>query len=67
MYGDLVTKVDKIEFMSALPIRPSVIGDVGDIAKDMLRFNATVFDVFPSLPRRRVADWYDHVETRLMR
>ena len=31
----------------------------------MFPFNATVLDVSPSLFRRRVADCYDHMETRL--
>ena len=33
----------------------------------MFPFNATVPDVSPSLPRRRVADFYGHMETRLYR
>ena len=36
-----------------------------DVVQKMFPFNATVLDVSPSLSRRRVANLYDHMETRL--
>ena len=38
--------------------------DVKDITQKMFPFGATVPDASPNLPRRRVADCYDHMETR---
>ena len=49
----------------ASPYCPRLIGDIGDVVQKMFPLNATVPDVSPSLPRRRVADCYDHMETRL--
>ena len=53
------------QLFRCVPYYPRLIGDVGDITQKMFPFNATVPDVSLSLPRRCVADCYDHMETRL--
>ena len=56
------TLQNHLNSFDASPYRPRLIGDV---IQKMFPFNAIVPDVSPSLSRRRVADCYDHMETRL--
>ena len=53
------------QLFQCVPYCPRLICDVGNITKKMFPFDATVLDVSPNLPRRRVADCYDHLENKL--
>ena len=77
--GHCLTPVGKLLYTHGLTLTPGfhmivTVGDASATVPDhmeaityekMFSFNTTVPDVPPSLSRRRVADCYDHMETRL--